>query len=343
MCSIASLWSIRACKCFRISTHSDKYILKPIARAPSRGYAQSTEKQPPLKLPSFSTKSGKKPGTNFDGFLAEPPLSVYYNTIWNKAPNYDNLPEKILKKLDQSPNELLKGTSLAIEAVTSAISSQRLDAPEIKNSENAETESVLQDCLTTDCHYRLRNCYLSMPELQDKHFLVNIQKDDIVFSWIHSLKVDEFDSILMKVGTISFPQFSFLVKKRNEYKELRKKLYTEIKNLNHPEDEQKVKDRLEEFKSKGVPSIDGYDIREFIKVHDVVVSNFLFKLGPNTDDSWLMDDIMMRNAAETFSTIKCLRWKGRTVLSLVGLSFQKIFITDMLYFGMVTPLIASIL
>ena len=93
--------------------------------------------------------------------------------MWNKAPNYDNLPEKILKKLDQSPNELLKGTSLAIEAVTSAISSQRLDAPEIKNSENAETESVLQDCLTTDCHYRLRNCYLSMPELQDKHFLVN--------------------------------------------------------------------------------------------------------------------------------------------------------------------------
>ena len=87
----------------------------------------------------------------------------------------------------------------------------------------------------------------------------------------------------------------------------------------------------------------GHSIRQFIKVHDMVVSNFLFIHGPKPDDSWLVDEIMMRNAPEIYSTIKCLRWKGRMALSIIGLSFRKVFFIDMVYAGMFTVFLATLL
>ena len=146
----------------------------------------SEDEQIPQQIPSFSTKSGKRPGTNFDGFHSEPPLSVYTNVITKKVPNYNNLPQNILNKLNQQADVLLQGAHFAIEAVTKGISSQRLDIPNNQATDDtADAETALQDCLTADCHYRLRNCYLSMNELRERHFLVNTPKEDIFFSWIH--------------------------------------------------------------------------------------------------------------------------------------------------------------
>lgn len=342
-----SLMSVRAYTYFRISTHGDYAKLKFHVRVPSRTYSNENrelENDPPAKFPSFSTKAGKRTGTNFEGFVSDPPLSVFSNTILQGVPNNNNIAPKILKNFNQSQNELLTGTSFAIESVTKEISSQRLDSPDdVLNSNDGNDGTILEQCLTSECHYRLRNCCLSMHELQNKHHLVNTPKDDIFFSWIHSLKVDEFGSTLMKVCTLSFPQYSFIVNYRNERKAKLAKFHNDMKmkNIQHPEEIQK---RVNELNAELLQSIDGrgYKPREYIRSHDIVVSNFLFKCGPETDDSWLIDDIMMRNSADVYSRLKYQRWKGRMTLCVIGFKFRHIFILDCGYFGMFTAFLGGI-
>ena len=342
MSLLPSLVSSKVWKCLKISNKTSSSNWKLIIKIPSRNYGSVDGKDPAMKFPSFSTKSGHQRGTNFEGFNAEPPLSVYTNTIWKGEPNYDNLPPKFLEKLNQPAYELLDGTSFAIEAITKAISSERLDTTDNKVNNNSEDNGVLDACLTPGCLYRLRNCYLSMNDLRNRHFLVNTTKEDIVFSWIHSLNVDEFGSTLMNVCTLSFPQHGFIKQTRNEAKENHSKLYKDIRNMKTEKEKEELSKRIDQLKNNP-PEIMGYSIRQFIKVHDMVVSNFLFKLGPKSDDSWLVDEIMMRNAAEIYSTIKCLRWKGRMILSILGLSFRKVFMVDILYAGMFSAFIATIL
>ena len=238
---VPSLTSSTALKGLRITVNSESPGWKSCIKIPSRRYGSETEKQPPVAFPSFSTKSGKQQGTNFDGFTANPHTSVYMNTIRKGFPNYDNLPPKILESLNQPANELLDGTSFAIEAVTKAISRERLDTTHIKEDNDSDDNGVLEDCLTPGCLYRLRNCYLSMNVLRDRHFLVNTSKEDIVFSWIHSLSKDEFGSTNMNVCTLSFPQLGFLKQIRAETREKHKKLYQDIKNEKvNPGDEKEL-------------------------------------------------------------------------------------------------------
>ena len=337
MSFVGSLASRCACRSFRYSSSLDLTSSRLSTRFPSRTFASENEKQPPLKFPSFSTKSEKKPGTNFDGFQPNPHPSVFTNTIFKGEPNHSNLPRTILDNLGQSPNELLKGASFAIEAVTSEISSQRLDVADKNDSDDID---VLRDCLTPDCLYRLRNCYLMVQDLREKHFLVNTKKDDIFFSWINKLSVDEYGSYLMQVCTMSFPQHGFIAQKRDEAKETQGKMYAEMKKATTKEEQKEFEKRfIQDIKP---PSIDGYEMREFIRCHDVIASNFFFKRGPAPNDSWLIDEIMMKNTTEVFSTLKCLRWKGRMVFSLMGMSWKGIFVIDAVYAGMMTALVATI-
>ena len=159
----------------RGSTHHYPIYQTSFVRVLSRSLSNyGQDEQTTQQIPSFSTKSGKRPGTNFDGFNPEPPISVYTNIMTKKVPNYNNLPKNILDKLNQQADVLLQGAHFAIEAVTKSISSQRLDIPNNQATDDtADAETALQDCLTADCHYRLRNCYLSMNELRERHFLVN--------------------------------------------------------------------------------------------------------------------------------------------------------------------------
>ena len=148
---LPSVVSSKVWKCLRISTKIDSSNWKLIIKIPSRNYASVDGTDPPMKFPSFSTKSGNPRGNNFEGFKADPPLSVYTNTIRKGVPNYDNLPPKILEKLnhetlEMTANELLDGSLLAIEEITKAISNERLDTTDIKENNNSEDNEVLEDC-----------------------------------------------------------------------------------------------------------------------------------------------------------------------------------------------------
>ena len=325
----------------RGSTHHYPIYQTSFVRVLSRSLSNySQDEQTTQQIPSFSTKSGKRPGTNFDGFNPEPPISVYTNIMTKKVPNYNNLPQNILDKLNQQADVLLQGAHFAIEAVTKGISSQRLDIPSNQATDGtADAETTLQDCLTADCHYRLRNCYLSMNELRERHFLVNTPKEDIFFSWIHSLDVDEFGSTLMNVATMSFPQYGFLSEKRKEADEKRSALYNEIRNMQTNEEKEKVKKKVDDLMT-GMKSND-FEDRDFLRGKEIVVSNFLFKIGPDPGDSWLIDEIMMRKATEIYSHVKVLRWKGRMALSLIGFKWKTLFILDMFYAGMFSATVGT--
>ena len=325
----------------RGSTHHYQIYQTSFVRVLSRSLSNySQDEQTTQQIPSFSTKSGKRPGTNFDGFNPEPPISVYTNIMTKKVPNYNNLPQNILDKLNQQADVLLQGAHFAIEAVTKGISSQRLDIPNNQATDDtADAETTLQDCLTADCHYRLRNCYLSMNELRERHFFVNTPKEDIFFSWIHSLDVDEFGSTLMNVSTMSFPQYGFLSEKRKEADEKRSALYNEIRNIQTNEEKEKLKKKVDDLMT-GMKSND-FEDRDFLRGKEIVVSNFIFKIGPDPGDSWLMDEIMMRKATEIYSHVKVLRWKGRMALSLIGFKWRTLFIIDMLYAGMFSAFVGT--
>ena len=73
-----------------------------------------------------------------------------------------------------------------------------------------------------------------------------------------------------------------------------------------------------------------------------MVSNFVFKLGQEKDNSWLIDNISMQNGKRALSKVAEFRWRGRMMLSFRGWSIKKIvrydYITDyfimlMLFYG----------
>lgn len=121
-------------KNFSIYTDVKNSASKLVVRIQLRTFASDGDLPPAKKFPSFSTKAGKKPGFNFDGYNPNPPLIVFVNTILKGVEhrNLNNLPPKVLEKLGQTPNELLTEASHAIGAVTGEISSKRLDLPEKK-------------------------------------------------------------------------------------------------------------------------------------------------------------------------------------------------------------------
>ena len=340
MSVIRSLLSRCPSKNFLICTNVENSASKLVVRIQSRTYASDGDLPRVEKFPSFSTKAEKKPGTNFDGYNPNPALSVFVNTILKGVEhrNLNNLPPKVLEKLGQTPNELLTGASHAIGAVTGEISSQRLDLPEKSDSDDND---ILRDCLTPECLYRLRNCYLLMEDLRDKHYLVRTNKDDIFFSWINRLSIDEYGSTHMQVCTMSFPQHGFVLQKREEVQEQHQKILEEFKSKHNKT--RPTLEELDELKKKYTQVPKGFIPREFIRHHNVIASNFFFKRGPDPNDPWLIDEIMMKDTTEIFSPLKCLRWKGRMAFSLMGTSWRMIFFIDAFYAGTMTALIGSII
>ena len=325
-----------ACKNVRRSS-SIKYATSKLVRISSRSFASDADLPPKQTFPSFSTKSEGKPGTNFDGFQPNPHPSVFLNTIIKGEPNGNNFSPKVLDKLGQTQNELLKGASYAIEAVTAEISSQRLDNPGKNDSEDMD---ILRECLTPDCLYRLRNCYLLMEDLREKHYLVRTAKDDIFFSWINNLSIDEYDSTLMQVCTMSMPGHGYIVQKRDQHQEKQQEAIKKIKSTKDKDEKNELYNRLKKDLKEIEFNLNGFGRpRAYIRQHDVIASNFFFKKGPNPDDPWLIDEIMMKNTTEIFSTLKCKRWKGRMVFSLMGMTWRGIFIIDAVYAGSMTALL----
>ena len=56
----------------------------------------------------------------------------------------------------------------------------------------------------------------------------------------------------------------------------------------------------------------------------MVVSNFVFKHGPEKDDPWFIDNISMQTGTRALSKVGEFRWRGRMMLSMRGYNLKKI-------------------
>ena len=79
-----------------------------------------------------------------------------------------------------------------------------------------------------------------------------------------------------------------------------------------------------------------------------MVSNFVFKHGPEKEDPWLIDKISMQTGTKALSKVGEFRWRGRMMLSMRGYNLKKIvrfdYITDycillLLFYGAIAVMI----
>ena len=59
-----------------------------------------------------------------------------------------------------------------------------------------------------------------------------------------------------------------------------------------------------------------------------MVSNFIFRRGPEQSDPWLIDDISMNIGSKALSRLAYFRWRGRMLLSLRGFDIKTIVRMD---------------
>ena len=137
---------------------------------------------------------------------------------------------------------------------------------------------------------------------------------------------------------MSMPGHGFIAQKRDEVQEKQQEAIKKIKSTKNKDEQKEIYDLHR--KDKVEFNLNGFrHPRAYIQQHDVIASNFFFKRGPNPEDPWLIDEIMMKNTTEVFSTLKCKRWKGRMIFSLMGTSWRGIFIIDAVYAGSMTALL----
>ena len=124
------------------------------------------------------------------GFIASPTPKVVADIIVHGIPNKSNLPSSIITKLDQSPTKLLKGSLMAIEAVTEMVEDSDIDIDQIRN----QYEIHMKDLVTKNCQEKLAEYCTSMltnsynkNTKKDIH-LVFTPEDDIFFAWIGKLE-----------------------------------------------------------------------------------------------------------------------------------------------------------
>ena len=209
---------------------------------------------------------------------------------------------------------------MAVEAVTERIV-HTAGLSEDVNTPIDTNHNKLNDLLTDQCYKRLIDCYPKILAAKDQIDLVNIPKEDVFYAWIEQLQDDSDGTILMKVCTLSFPNYGLMVRKVKENYERQKALKEELKQAPNLDKETLKKTFGDDDKLM-------YNPMNNVKSNEIVVSNFTFKRGPENEDPWLINDVSLQTGSKSFSKIGEFRWRGRMLLSLRGRSFDKILRFD---------------
>ena len=114
-------------------------------------------------------------------------MKVAADIIIYGTPNKTDLSSSILKKLDQSADQLLNGSLMAIEAATEMIS-ESLDMNRDVYPKVDRNSSDLKELLTEQCHNSLFESYTSILSGGNKIDLIKIPKEDICYAWIEKLR-----------------------------------------------------------------------------------------------------------------------------------------------------------
>ena len=113
-------------------------------------------------------------------------MKVAADIIIYGTPNKTDLSSSILKKLDQSADQLLDGSLMAIEAATEMIS-ESLHMNRDVYPKVDRNSSDLKELLTERCHNSLFESYTSILSGGNKIDLIKIPKEDIFYAWIEKL------------------------------------------------------------------------------------------------------------------------------------------------------------
>jgi len=279
-------------------------------------------------FPSFSTNDYKE-------FVPTPTLKVAADIIIYGTPNKTDLSTSLLKKLDQSADQLLDGSLMAIEAATEMIT-ESLDMSRDAYSKVDRNSPDLKELLTVQCHNSLFESYTSILSGGNKIDLIKIPKDDVFYAWIEKFREAPCGTISMTVCTLSFPTYSNILRKLVENKKTSQEFLENMKYNANKLEKEEIKEAFEKLDDSM------YDPRKFVESNDIVVSNFVFKHRQEKDNSWLIDNISMQTGKRALSKVAEFRWRGRMLLSLRGWSIKKIvrydYITDyfmmlMLFYG----------
>ena len=114
-------------------------------------------------------------------------MKVAADIIIHGSPNKTDLSSEMLKKLDQSPHELLQGSLMAIEAATDLIA-QSLDMNRDVYPKIDRDSIDLTEFLTEQCHNNIFESYSSILSKGNSIDLINTPKEDIFFAWIEEIR-----------------------------------------------------------------------------------------------------------------------------------------------------------
>lgn len=241
-----------------------------------------------------------------------PSLKVKADIIVQGVPNHYDFAPTVTKRLDQTPAQLLEGSLLAIESVT------RLIEHTITHSKET-SDRDLKDLVTEQCIKRLEDYFPMILNTESERNPYVILREDVFFAWIEELKGATDESISMKVCTLSFPSYGFVVRKLRENVERQKRFQDEILRSLEKEAVQKA---IVDFQNSL------YNPSEHINSNEIWVSNFIFTRGPENEDPWMINDISMNTGSKSFSKFGAFRMRGRMLLSLRGYKFINVLRFD---------------
>ena len=114
-------------------------------------------------------------------------MKVAADIIIYGSPNKTDISSSITKKLEQSPEALLEGSLMAVEAATEMIV-HSLDMNRDIYPKVDRDSIDLKEFLTEQCHNSVFDSYTSILSDGKKINLISTPKEDIFFAWIERLQ-----------------------------------------------------------------------------------------------------------------------------------------------------------
>ena len=114
-------------------------------------------------------------------------MKVAADIIIYGTPNKTDISSSITKKLEQSPEALLEGSLMAVEAATEMIV-HSLDMNRDIYPKVDRDSINLKEFLTEQCHNSVFDSYTSLLSDGKKINLISTPKEDIFFAWIERLQ-----------------------------------------------------------------------------------------------------------------------------------------------------------
>ena len=114
-------------------------------------------------------------------------MKVAADIILYGTPNKTDISSKTLNKLDQSAEQLLEGSLLAVGAATKIIT-QSLDMNKDTYPKVDRNSTDLNEIFTKQCYNSLFESYNSILDAGKNIDLINTPREDVLFAWIEKLK-----------------------------------------------------------------------------------------------------------------------------------------------------------